>query len=119
MYDSVCQQFNLHLLILLFFRCLFQPVYLLPLNNGIDLSDGKIVYQSHPLDPIGRGDERVANPSSEVNSVAMKIRVKNTEWLSIKSKKERRIPLRPTFPEILISRGQTDCLPYVIVRPDG
>ncbi len=55
----------------------------------------------------------------DIDFVAMKIRVMNTECFWTRSKKEGTVPLHPTLPEILISRGQTDHLPYIFVRPDG
>ena len=55
----------------------------------------------------------------DIDFIQMKLRVRNTETFTTKSKKERTIPLHPKLSEILVSRGQTDHVPYVFVRPDG
>ena len=56
---------------------------------------------------------------NDIDFVAMKIRVKNTESFSTKSKKERTVPLHPNLSEILGLRSRVDHLPFVFIRDDG
>lgn len=56
---------------------------------------------------------------NDIDFVAMKIRVKNTEWFSTKSKKERTVPLHPNLAGILGLRGRVDHSPFVFIRSDG
>jgi len=48
----------------------------------------------------------------------VKIRVRNTESFSTKSKKERNVPLHPKLAAILSLRTQIDHSPFVFLRPD-
>ena len=56
---------------------------------------------------------------SDIDFVGMKIRVKNTEWFSTKSKRKRTVPLHPYLSEILGLRSRVDHSPFVFVRKDG
>lgn len=55
---------------------------------------------------------------NDIDFVNMKIRVRNTESFSTKSKKERTIPLHPKLAEIFSLHSQVDHSPYVFTRPD-
>ncbi len=54
----------------------------------------------------------------DIDFVNMKIRVRNTESFSTKSKKERTIPLHPRLAEIFSLHSEVDHSPYVFIRPD-
>ena len=55
---------------------------------------------------------------TDLDFVNMKIRVKNTESFSTKSKKDRTVPLHPMLADILSLRSQVDHSPLVFLRPD-
>lgn len=55
---------------------------------------------------------------NDIDFVNMKIRVRNTESFSTKSKKERTVPLHPNLAELLSLRSQVDHSPLVFLRPD-
>lgn len=55
---------------------------------------------------------------NHIDFVNMKIRVKNTEAFSTKSKKDRTVPLHPKLAELLSLRSQVDHSPFVFLRPD-
>jgi len=56
---------------------------------------------------------------NDIDFVRMKIRIKNTETFSTKSRRERTVPLHPRLSELLSLRGQFDHSPFVFVRNDG
>jgi integrase len=54
----------------------------------------------------------------DIDFMDMKIRVRNTESFSTKSKRERTVPLHPFLADILSLRSQVDHSPFVFPRPD-
>ena len=54
----------------------------------------------------------------DLDFVGMKIRVRNTESFSTKSKKDRTVPLHPKLAELLALRAQVDHSPFVFLRTD-
>jgi integrase len=54
----------------------------------------------------------------DIDFVNMKIRVRNTESFTTKSKKERTVPLHPSLADILSLRSQMDHSPFVFLRSD-
>ncbi|MCL5268300.1 MAG: site-specific integrase [Bacteroidetes bacterium] len=55
---------------------------------------------------------------NDIDFLKMKIRVRNTESFSTKSKKERTVPLHPRLVEILSLRSRVDHSPLVFLRSD-
>ncbi len=54
----------------------------------------------------------------DIDFVGMKIRVRNTESFSTKSKRDRTVPLHPKLAELLAFRAQLDHSPFVFLRSD-
>ncbi len=54
----------------------------------------------------------------DIDIINKKIRAKNTESFSPKSKRERTIPLHPALEEIFSLRSQVDHSPFVFLRDD-
>ncbi len=54
----------------------------------------------------------------DIDFVGMKIRVRNTESFSTKSKRDRTVPLHPKLAELLAFRAQVDHSPFVFLRCD-
>ena len=54
----------------------------------------------------------------DIDFVGMKIRVRNTESFSTKSKRDRTVPLHPKLAELLALRAQIDHSPFVFLRTD-
>ncbi len=53
-----------------------------------------------------------------IDFVGMKIRVRNTESFTTKSKRERTVPLHPKLADLLALRVQVDHSPFVLLRSD-
>lgn len=54
----------------------------------------------------------------DIDFVGMKIRVRNNEWFSTKSKRDRTVPLHPRLAELLSLRAQVDHSPFIFLRGD-
>ena len=54
----------------------------------------------------------------DIDFVGMKIRVRNTEYFTTKSKRERTVPLHPKLADLLALRARVDHSPFVFVRID-